>query len=153
MEALGSCKELYRIDISENILGGILQTLEMYGICPQPVSFRMRATSLFDQDIQALATMIERGDMLKLSEISLGYSKLGEIADDLDANKLEQMFRIESIDTLLAWNTIVVNVPCVFLSEGHADFCGYEQLVSELVQAELRRRDSSERAENPAWIC
>ena len=147
METLVSCEELFRIDVSENLLGGFLQALEMHGICPQPVSLRMRATSLFDQDIQALASMIEKGNILKLTEISLGYFKLRDFADDLDANNLDQMFRSESTDTLLAWNTIVVNVPCVFLSEGHSDFCGYEQLVSELVQAELRRRDGSERAE------
>ena len=146
LEALVSCKELYGVDVSDNKLGGTLQALEMHGICPQPVSLMMRNNSLFDQDIRALATMIERGDMIRLAGLSLGYSKLIETFDDLNASNLDQLFRNESTDTLLAWNTILVNVPYVFISEGHDGICCNEQLVSELFQAELRRRDGSERA-------
>ena len=151
LEALVSCKELYGIDVSDNKLGGTLQALEMHGICPQPVSFMMRNTSLFGQDIRALATMIERGDMIRLSGLSLGYSKLRVVIDDpndqidIYSNILDPIFRNETTDTLLAWNTIVANVKGVYLSES-SNFGCYDHAISHLVQTELRRRDGSERA-------
>ena len=150
MEALVSCKELYGIDVSDNKIGGSLQALEMHGICPQPVSLRMRNTSLFDQDIRALAIMIERGDMLNLSELSLGYSKLRVVSDDQNdqtdiySNIFHPIFRNETTDTLLAWNIILANVKQVYLSES-SNFGCYDHAISHLVQTELRRRDGESR--------
>ena len=152
MEALVSCKELYGIDVSENELGGTLQALEMHGICPQPVSLIMTNTSLFDQDIRALATMIEKGDMIRLAGLSLGYSKLRVVSDDpknqidIFSNILDPILRDETTDTLLAWNIILANVKQVYLSES-SNFGCYAHTISQLVQTELRRRDRSERAE------
>ena len=121
----------------------------MHGIYPQLVSIVMRNTSLFEQDTQALATMIENGDMLKLSVLSLGYFKLNEIYvdqnDQVDvySNVLNPIFRNELTETLLAWNIIVANVNQVYLAEG-LNFVCYGHQIGPLVQAELRRRDRAE---------
>ena len=153
MNALVSCKQLYRVDLSGNPITGPFQSLDTHLYFPRLFEFNVGNTSLTEEDIQWLASAVKNRALPRLTVLRIGFRNLREIADTMETNieadyymkfsKLQEKFchilAAEPDETFKAWR-VLVDKAKVELSVGDF-FIQWRNMEHIVIQEQHRRQE------------
>ena len=151
MNALVSCKQLYRLDLSGNRITGLFQSLDSHLYFPRLFEFYVGNTSFTEGDIQWLASAVKNRGLPRLTVLQIGFRNLREIADRMETNigadyhmkfcklqeKLCHILAAEPDEMFEAWK-VLVDKGKVELSAG--DFFIQWRNMEHIVKQERYRR-------------
>ena len=148
LDALKGCKQLLKLDISENPLSGSFKNISIQpGILYSKLhSLGLGSSSLSGTDLLALSHTIKRHSMPSLKQLEVGYKALKEILDTQDnkspseefyynmLRELRHTLVAEADEVLEAWKIIADNIENVWLSEGR--FTVFKRKITQFIVEE-----------------
>ena len=152
LDALQGCRQLLKLDISENPLSGSFKNIFILpGILyPKLHSLGLGSSSLSGTDLVALSRTIKRHSMPSLNQLEVGYKALKEILNtqgnrcSLDEFyykilvELRNILLSENDEVLEAWKIIADSIENVWLSEGR--FTVFKRKINQFIVEEDQRR-------------
>ena len=152
LDALRGCKQLLKLDISENPLSGSFKNISIEpGIVYTNLhSLGLGSSSLSGTDLRALSHAIKRHSMPSLKQLEVGCKALKEIlgtqdnrsqSDEFYCNMLGELRNTlvaEADEVLEAWKIIADNIENVWLSEGR--FTVFKRKITQFTVKEDQRR-------------
>ena len=146
--ALSSCKKLKHLGLSLNPIMGTFQSLDKSLVFPSLLYFHIGSTSLFQEDIRGLASIIRNNGLPKLEHLILGYNV--QIMESDCMTLPPRYFDYENLvsftgatareadEITLAWTVILDNIGDVKVEESYLEVRNHD--LKEIIIAELHRR-------------